>query len=90
VAKSVEKNNSLIVQPCYIGENVKLENSIIGPYASIGDNTVIKDSTIKNAIVQTSCKLSGSRINNAMIGNQVELKNCTGEMSIGDFSTLSN
>ena len=31
VAKSVKVNNSVIIPPCYIGENVELHNSVVGP-----------------------------------------------------------
>jgi glucose-1-phosphate thymidylyltransferase len=33
--------NSLIIQPCFIGENVKISNSKIGPGVSLGNNTIL-------------------------------------------------
>jgi glucose-1-phosphate thymidylyltransferase len=41
-----------IIEPCYIGENVKIEGSKIGPYVSIGDNTTIKNCVIDKTIIQ--------------------------------------
>ena len=40
-------DGNIINEPSFIGENVKLENSIIGPYASIADGSEVKDSIIK-------------------------------------------
>jgi glucose-1-phosphate thymidylyltransferase len=90
ISKNHISQNSVIIEPCYIGENVKLINSVVGPYVSVGNNTVIEDSVIKNSIVQTHSKIAGANIHNSMCGNYVDLKNSTGEMSIGDYSTQYN
>lgn len=90
VSKSHTSENSVIIEPCYIGENVKLINSVVGPYVSIGNNTVVEDSVIKNSIVQMFSKIAGANIHNSMCGNYVDLRNSTGEMSISDYSTHHN
>jgi glucose-1-phosphate thymidylyltransferase len=87
VSKSVKNTNSVVIQPCYIGENVTLVNSVVGPYVSIGSNSVIQDSVIRNSIFQNNVKITCAVINNSMLGNNVEYKNCNAELSIGDFST---
>jgi len=82
--------NSVIIQPCYIGENVQIINSIVGPHVSIGNNSTIEDSIIKNSIVQTYTKISCANIHNSMLGNYVDFKNHRQELSIGDFNTQYN
>jgi glucose-1-phosphate thymidylyltransferase len=88
VSKSHKAENSQIIEPCYIGENVKLVNSKIGPHVSIGDNCIIEDSEIINCIIQTHSKLSSCKISNSMIGNYTDLKNVQAELSLGDYSTM--
>jgi len=90
ISGTCKKNNSIIIPPCFIGENVELINSVIGPYASIGNNTVIEDSVISSSIIQSHSRLSKAHIHNSMIGNYVHFKDCRGEMSIGDYSTQNN
>jgi glucose-1-phosphate thymidylyltransferase len=87
VSPNHECHNSVIIEPCYIGENVKLINSIVGPHVSIGNNSIIEDSIIKNSIVQTHSKISCANIQNSMFGNYVDFKNKNAELSIGDYST---
>lgn len=89
VSKSHTSEGSQIIEPCYIGENVKLINSKVGPHVSIGNNCVIENSEIQNSIVQTNTMLHKCNISNSMIGNNVDLKNIKGEMSIGDFCTMN-
>ena len=87
VSSSHSNQNSVIIKPCYIGKNVKLTNSVVGPYVSIGDNSVIENSVISNSIVQTSARIRSSVLTNSMIGNSVEYGGNATELSIGDFST---
>ncbi len=90
ISKTHTSLNSVIIEPCYIGENVKLINSVVGPYVSIGNNSVIEDSVIKNSIVQTHAKISFANIHNSMFGNYVDFKNSNSELSMGDYSTQHN
>ncbi len=49
---SAEIVNSVIVQPVYIGKNVKIGNAVVGPHVSVGNNSIITSSVINNAIIQ--------------------------------------
>ncbi len=79
--------NSTVIQPCFIGENVVIENSVIGPFVSVGEKSSIKKSVIENSIIQTSSTIENSCIANSMIGNFVTLKNKTQDLSVGDYTT---
>jgi glucose-1-phosphate thymidylyltransferase len=90
ISKTHNSFNSVIIHPCYIGENVSLINSIVGPHVSIGDNSVIEDSVVKNSIVQTNSKIAYANIHNSMFGNHVYYKSHRSELSLGDYSTQHN
>jgi len=79
--------NSVIIEPCFIGNGVELVNSIVGPHASIGDNTKITSSVVSNTIVQKNTKISNSVIKNSMVGNYAEINGSARELSVGDYNT---
>lgn len=81
-----EFKDSKIIDPCYIGDNVKISNSIIGPYVSVEDNTEIKKSIISNSIVYSNTKIYGVVTSNSIIGSYVEYVNKDKELNLGDFS----
>lgn len=89
ISKTVVIENSIIIQPCYLGENAKIINSIIGPHVSIGENTTIDYSVITNSIIQSNTKISCVNLDNSMIGNYVEYFGSKKEVSIGDYTVLS-
>jgi glucose-1-phosphate thymidylyltransferase len=88
ISKSVKLENANIIEPCYIGENVVLKNTTIGPFVSIGDNTEIENSTIKNSLIQTNSRITNANLDNAMIGNHAVYDGNFETISIGDYSVL--
>jgi glucose-1-phosphate thymidylyltransferase len=90
VSQSHVSTNSVIIEPCFIGENVTLVNSVVGPYVSIGKNSVIENSVIRNSIVQTHSKISSANIQNSMFGNYAEFRDHATEMSMGDYNIQYN
>jgi len=88
ISNSVQLDNANIIEPCFIGENVILKDTTVGPYVSIGDNTSILNATIKNSLIQTNSKISNANLDNAMIGNYVVFDGNFEAISIGDYSVL--
>ncbi|MFH2096826.1 MAG: sugar phosphate nucleotidyltransferase [Bacteroidota bacterium] len=88
VAGSAKINNSIIIPPCFIGENVVVENSVVGPYVSAGRNTSIINSLIKNSIIQENTVIENHNLENSMIGNHVEFRGKTSEVNIGDYAAI--
>ncbi len=88
VDSSVVLENSQIVEPCYIGKNVVLKNSKVGPYVSLGENSVVENSEIQNSLIQTNVQISNARLENAMIGNHAKYNQNYTSVSIGDYTEL--
>ncbi len=77
-----------VIEPCYIEEGVRLERSTVGPYASIEAGTIVRDSTVTNAIVGRNCRLERVRLDGAMLGDEVVLEGLTGSVSIGSHAEV--
>lgn len=88
IAGSVKIVDALVIQPCFIGENVTIEKSIIGPHVSIGENCTIKESIITNSIIQDNTRVENINIDNSMIGSHVDYKGKYNQVSIGDFTSV--
>ncbi|MCK0130325.1 sugar phosphate nucleotidyltransferase [Flavobacteriaceae bacterium F08102] len=88
VSSTVELINSEIIEPCYIGEHVKLINSKVGPNVSLGTKCVVENATITDSLIQTNTMIKNASLKNAMIGNHVEFDGKFTSLSIGDYSKL--
>ncbi|MCG9791905.1 sugar phosphate nucleotidyltransferase [Flavobacterium algicola] len=88
VAQNVKLENSTIIPPCFIGEDVVLINTTVGPNVSLGKGSHVVDSTIKNSLIQTHAHIKNATLDNAMIGNHVVFDGNFTSVSIGDYSVL--
>jgi len=88
IADTVVLENSEIIEPCYIGENVILKNTTIGPHVSIGNQCTVENSSVKNSLIQTNSTIKNANLDNAMIGNHASFDGSFSSISIGDYSVL--
>ena len=79
--------NSTVVHPCFIDAGAVIENSVVGPHASIGPKSMVSSSVISNSIIQTNANISGAVVTNSLIGNHTILKGKAQDLSMGDYST---
>lgn len=78
-----------IVEPVLIEAGCIVERSTIGPNVTIERGSVVRDSTIAEAIIGADCRITGSTIRQAMLGDRVTLDNFSGSGSIGSDSNWS-
>ncbi len=78
----------VINPPVYIAEDAEIENSIIGPYATIGSKAVIKNSLIKNSIVGEQARVISMLLSESIIGNNAHVLGKTRRINIGDSSEV--
>ncbi len=88
VSKDLVSNNSIVVPPCFIGSHVVLENAVIGPHVSIGRGTTVKNSVVRNSIVQKNATITNSVLQDSMIGNNAKILSHGKVISIGDYTTI--
>lgn len=88
IPSSAQIQNSLIIPPCFIGENVLIHNSKVGPNVSVGNGTKIVNSNIDNSLIQERSSILNGNLTGSMIGNHVDYKGVARNISLGDYSVL--
>ena len=81
--------NSVIIQPCFIGIDAIVENSIVGPYVSIGKQTHVRNSIIKDSIIQRYTHVENLIISNSIVGNNSDISGSFKDLNVGDYNTLT-
>ena len=79
-----------INHPVFIGKDVKIKDSEIGPYVSIGDNAHISSSSIKSTLIYTGAKVSNADIKNSIFGAYSVYDGSNKEIFLGDYSQINN
>jgi len=80
--------NSIIIPPVSIAAECVIENSIIGPHVTIGNNTTIKSSVVKDSIIGTYTTLDEVVLDNSLIGSDAAVKGLSRTLNIGDNTEI--
>lgn len=89
ISKTAIIENSVIVEPCFIGDDTKIINSVVGPHVSIGHNSIIKNSIVKNSVIQGDTRMVNAMFTDSMIGNHVNYAGRMSGVSIGDYTNFN-
>jgi glucose-1-phosphate thymidylyltransferase len=90
LTKSFSPNfeNTILVDPVYIGENTVIKNCIIGPNVTIGENTTIQQSIIRNSIIGSYTKMDDVVLYNSLVGSDSMINGSSQSLNIGDNTEL--
>ncbi len=88
VSASLKSVNSVVIPPCFIGDDVILTNSIVGPNVSIEQGSAITGSVVRNSIVRGSVRVKDAVIDNSMLGERAVVTGHALDLSLSDDSTL--
>lgn len=80
--------NTVIISPVSIGAGCVIKNSIIGPDVSIGENTTIDYSIVKNSIIGSFSNLFDIVLDDSVIGSDTNLRGETRSLNIGDNTSI--
>src|SRR5690606_27077248 len=89
VDDSAKVLNSIIIPPCYIGKDVILENSVVGPHVSLGKGSMVTNSIIKNSILQHHSIIIDANLKDSMLGSHSKYKGLARDLSLSDYSIIS-
>jgi glucose-1-phosphate thymidylyltransferase len=73
-----------IIPPVFIGNNCIIENSTIGPYATIADGVVIKNSKIENSLICERSDVTDAVLNEVILGNNERVNTSHNRVIIAD------
>lgn len=85
---SVDFENTVIVEPVSIGKGCSIKNSIVGPNVTIGDNTNVDYSIIKNSIIGAFSNLYDIVLDDSLIGSDTVIRGETRTLNIGDNTDI--
>jgi glucose-1-phosphate thymidylyltransferase len=91
--KNIIRENVRIVPPVFIHESATIQNSTIGPNASIDANCDISNSQVEDSILECGAVVDTAILKNSFIGRQARIQGGSSEslsmtMNIGDNSSI--
>jgi glucose-1-phosphate thymidylyltransferase len=85
---SPKAKNSLIIPPVYISPTAVVENSIVGPYASIGDGARIESAIISDSIVNENAVITNINLSGSLVGPSATVIGRKDQLNVGENSEI--
>jgi glucose-1-phosphate thymidylyltransferase len=84
---SVQGQN-VIIPPVVIDPTAKVSGSVVGPHASIGANVEVRDSIVRNSIVDTGATIETAMLSASIIGRDALVTGDFLQVNAGDSSDI--
>lgn len=81
-------DGSIVIPPVYIDDTAQVINSIIGPYVSIAAGAVVKDSIIRDSIINRDAQIVSATLQSSLIGDHAVVLGDFRELNVGDSSEI--
>lgn len=83
-----EYDSSIIIHPVSIGQHCQINDSIVGPHVTLGDNVKIESSIVKDSIIGQYASLSEVVLKHSVIGNDTSITGFRQSLNIGDNTEI--
>ncbi|SFM89379.1 sugar phosphate nucleotidyltransferase [Methanolobus profundi] len=88
ISPNHESVDSVIIHPVAIGKNVKIINSVVGPYASIAEGTIVESSIISDSVIGSRTHVSKVNLQSSIVGDDANVVGKHNSLNIGDSSSI--
>lgn len=81
--------NSIVLDPVYIGPGAHITNSVVGPFASIEANARVTGSVIRESIIFQDALVENAVLKDSLVGRHATVNVDAGRVNVGDHSEIS-
>ncbi|MCS6918119.1 MAG: sugar phosphate nucleotidyltransferase [Chitinophagales bacterium] len=80
--------NTVVIEPVSLAEQVTLSRCIVGPHVAIGEHTQIQNSIIANSIIGSHTDIDRVMLENSVVGNDSTLRGVYQHLNLGDDTEM--
>ncbi len=88
-AEAGKRKGITINPPVHIHHSAIVESSTLGPYASVGRDCVVRNSSIENSILESGATVEDSTLHDSILGERSQVRGVNGRVNVGDDSQVS-
>jgi len=87
---SVHAERSVIVPPVYVAPTAQVVQSVIGPYATIADGCVLRNSIVRDSIIDCGAHIEDAMLERSLIGEHAVVRGHYRVLNVGDSSHVDD
>ncbi len=82
------RKRTIIIPPVYMSDSVNIINAVIGPNVSVSEHVTIKDSIVKDSIINREAIVESTFLSESIIGAGAVVKGGFKKLSVSDSSVI--
>lgn len=87
--KSVDyREGNILIPPVFISPTAVLENSVLGPYVSVADDSRIIRSIVRDSIISEGAEVTDCMLESSLVGNNSTVSGHYQKLNLGDSSEI--
>ncbi|MFH1862404.1 MAG: nucleotidyl transferase, partial [bacterium] len=83
------RRKNVIIPPVYIAADACIEDSIVGPFTTIGEKVQMKASIVQDSIIGDRAFVKNVLLNRSVVGRETLLTGTFNQLSISDNSEIT-
>lgn len=83
-----DQPGTVIIPPVFIHPTAEVENSIIGPHASVGAGARVYSSIVRNSILEDEAQVTDVILESSLIGRRSQIQRRAGAINAGDNTVV--
>lgn len=84
-----QRGTATILAPSAVADDAVLERCVIGPYASVGAGAEIRDSIVRDTIVEAGASITSAIVERSLIGRRAKVSGTAARVNVGDTSEVA-
>jgi glucose-1-phosphate thymidylyltransferase len=88
VSPPVSGEHVVVIEPCFIASSARIVDSVIGPYVSIGESTVVEGCRIRDSIIGDEATVETCVLEGSLIGDNTIIHGTPQKLNIGDSAEI--
>jgi glucose-1-phosphate thymidylyltransferase len=79
---------SVLIPPVYVAPSAMVEHSIVGPYVTIAEHGIVKQSIIRDSIIDEGASIDDTMLDRSLIGKDAIVRGRYRVLNVGDSSQV--
>jgi glucose-1-phosphate thymidylyltransferase len=82
------RDGSAIVAPSFVADDAIIEHSVVGPFVSIGPGVTVRNSIVRDSIIEERAQVSGALLEGSIVGRRAKIGGLARGLNVGDDAVV--
>jgi glucose-1-phosphate thymidylyltransferase len=87
---SQARDGSVIVAPSFVADDARVESSVIGPFATIGPGVTVRNSLVRDSIVEEGARIGDALLDGSIVGRRASVRGLARRLNVGDDAVVGS